>query len=487
MLRADVPGIDTRLLEQRVQQELAASPADPAIPPPVVDRPAPADGPPSGRPPPGGAPPASAGRVAPAFPQEASPSQPLSAPETPAAESRGPAAPVPGDPTSGAPAPEDRPAGLLARAMAGLGVLYRRHSRHHQLQRRFSEIWTWAGETADRVHALSRQIDALRLQLSALGDQHRELAAASREQIEDLRAKHRALQDEHRLRLERLDHAAIRLEGDLRFEHRRLARLIDATGEGHQPSATPAGSDEAPSGSPRERPDRGRSPALSASSELSGRFAEGFEERFRGSREDIKGRLGVHLARVRGQPVVTPSRPLLDIGCGRGEWLELLAEAAVPAYGIDANPYIVEAGRRRGLAVTRADAIEHLARLPERALGAISAFHVIEHLPLEDMLRLIDEARRTLVPNGLLLLETPNPENLKVGAQTFYQDPTHLKPLPPLLLEYLVASRGFHEVELMRLHPYPESFLIREDSDAARRLNDLLYGPQDIAVLARRA
>jgi O-antigen chain-terminating methyltransferase len=230
-----------------------------------------------------------------------------------------------------------------------------------------------------------------------------------------------------------------------------------------------------------------RPPSLSAAAELSGRFAQGFEERFRGSREDIKRRLGVHLDRVRGQPVVTPRQPLLDIGCGRGEWLELLAEAAVPAYGIDANPEIVEACRRRGLTVARADAIEHLSHLPEGALGAISAFHLIEHLPLEDMLRLIDEARRTLVPEGILLLETPNPENLKVGALTFHQDPTHLRPLPPVLVEYLVSSRGFHAVEVMRLHPYPESSLIKEDSEAARRLNELVYGPQDVAVLARRA
>ena len=119
-------------------------------------------------------------------------------------------------------------------------------------------------------------------------------------------------------------------------------------------------------------------------------------------------------------------------------------------------------------------------------LGAVSAFHVIEHLSLEDMLRLIDEARRTLMPGGLLLLETPNPENLKVGALTFHYDPTHHRPVPPLLLEYLVASRGFDDVEVMRLHPYPDSSLVHEDSEAARRLNELIYGPQDTAVFARR-
>ena len=466
MLRADVPGIDSRLLEQRVRQELAAHPADPVPPLPNADRTA-------GQP---------AAEISALPASDASPAAPPPAALPPDAP---PGGPEPGGPEPEGPTPRG-PLGLIGRTMARLGALYRQHSRHHQLQRRFSEIWGWAGETADRVHDLSRQIDALRLQLSALGDQHRALAALNLTQAESQRVLHDQLEG----RLARLDRAAVRIEGDLRFEHRRLARLIDAAGGG-RPQDAGAGDAVAAGSRPAEpahaRPDRARPAALSAASELSGRFAQGFEERFRGSREDIKGRLRVHLERVRGQPVVTPRHPLLDVGCGRGEWLELLAEAAVPAYGIDANPQIVDACRRRGLAVSRDDAIDHLARLPDGALGAISAFHVIEHLALEDMLRLIDEARRTLVPNGILILETPNPENLKVGALTFHQDPTHLRPLPPVLVEYLVSSRGFHEVELMRLHPYPASSLVNEDSEAARRLNELLYGPQDIAVLARRA
>lgn len=447
MLRTDVPGIDSRLLEQRVRQELAANPTDPVPAPPGDDGER------------GGAsaadwssiPAGDAALTAPpgtaaALPRDAGPDGPA------------PKAPEPGGPT-----------GLIGRTMARLGALYRQHSRHHQLQRRISEIWGWAGETADRVHDLSRQIDALRLQLSALGDQHRELATLNRAQVEKQREGH----DEHERRLARLDRAAVRLEGDLRFEHRRLARLIEAAGDtagdtagGGRPRAT------APGGDARE---------------LAGRFVQEFEERFGGSREDKKGRLRVHLERVRGQPVVIPRHPLLDIGCGHGEWLELLAEAAVPAYGIDANPQLVDACRRRGLAVSQGDAIEHLARLPERALGAISAFHVIDHLALEDMLRLIDEARRTLVPNGILILETANSETLEAGALAVRHEPTRRRPLPPVLVEYLVSSRGFHEVELMRLHPAPAAALINEDSEAARRLNELLYGPQDIAVLARRA
>lgn len=491
MLRADVPGIDSRLLEQRVRQELAANPTDPVLPPP------PDNGRPAGTSTAGGSSSILTSDAERAAPPEAPaaplPVSPPSGPEPGGSEPNG-SEPNGSEPNGSEPS-QPQPAGLIGRMMARLGALYRQHSPHHQVQRRFSEIWLWAGETADRVHELSRQIDALRLQLSALGDQHREFATLNRAQVEKQRALYDALHDEHKRWLARLDRAVVRIEGDLRFEHRRLARLIDVAGEGRPRALSPgeaAPGEGGPAESARVGPDQAqrdqaRPAALSVASELSGRFAQGFEERFRGSRDDIKGRLRVHLDRVRGQPVVTPRHPLLDIGCGRGEWLELLAEAVVPAYGIDANAQIVDACQRRGLAVSQADALEHLARLPEHALGAISAFHLIEHLPLEDMLRLIDEARRTLVPNGILMLETPNPENLKVGALTFHQDPTHLRPLPPVLVEYLVSSRGFHQVELMRLHPYPASSLVNEDSEAARRLNELLYGPQDIAVLARRA
>lgn len=459
MLRAEVSGIDSRLLEQRVRQELAASPNDPAArQPTAIELAFPSTAQQDGA----STPPADCGRTAP----------PTGAAPTPSIDgSTAPSIDALSSPLTPPALPPSEPTGFFARTTTRLAALYRRHSRHHQLQRNISEIWTWAEEMADRVHGLSRQIDALRLQLGALGDQHRELATRNRAQF----AKQDDLHDQHDHRLDRLDRIAVRIQGDLRFEHRRLARLIDASGEPRTPDAQPAGTS-------RRTP-----PALSAASELSGRFAQGFEERFRGPREEIKGRLRIHLDRVKGQPVVTPAHPLLDIGCGRGEWLELLAEAAVPAYGIDANPHVVDACQRRGLAVSQADAIDHLAHLPERALGAVSAFHVIEHLPLEDMLRLIDEARRVLVPGGILLLETPNPESLKVGALTFHYDPTHLRPVPPLLVEYLVSSRGFHDVELMRLHPYPESSLVHENSEAARRLNDLVYGPQDTAVFARRA
>jgi glycosyltransferase involved in cell wall biosynthesis len=104
------------------------------------------------------------------------------------------------------------------------------------------------------------------------------------------------------------------------------------------------------------------------------------------------------------------------VGCGRGEWLELLAECGLDSYGVDLNGHAVAFCAERGLRVHCADVLEHLRVLPEGALGAITAFHLIEHLPLDSLRTFLEEARRTLVPSGLLMLESPNPESIKVGA-----------------------------------------------------------------------
>ena len=261
------------------------------------------------------------------------------------------------------------------------------------------------------------------------------------------------------------------LKGDVLFQRRRLARLAD----GLPASATLA---TAPEASP-EHPSK----PWGGVDEM----YVGFEERFRGPWQEIKERLRSHVVRLQARRPVASGKPLLDIGCGRGEWLELLGEAGIQAYGIDSNANAVAACERRGLPARHGDALAHLASLPDGALSALSAFHVIEHLPTEQLLRLLDEARRTLVPGGLLMLETPNPESIKVGATTFHSDPTHLRPIPPQLAEFLVDRCGFTGIEIVRLHPYPDSAFIREDTEAARRINELMYGPQDYAVIAQRA
>jgi O-antigen chain-terminating methyltransferase len=232
--------------------------------------------------------------------------------------------------------------------------------------------------------------------------------------------------------------------------------------------------------------------------ELSPRFAAiypAFEDRFRGTEADVRERLAVYLPEVRScvRPDAAGPR-VLDLGPGRGEWLALLADAGVPARGVDDNGAMVEHLRGRGLDVAADDAACHLAALPDGALDVITAFHVVEHLDLESTLGLLAHAARVLRPGGLLVLETPHPANLVMGACNFYLDPTHRSPVPPARLEFLAAASGFTDVRLWELHPKEDVDLAglrltgvgaQDTALLAAALQKGLFGPQDYALLAR--
>lgn len=211
-----------------------------------------------------------------------------------------------------------------------------------------------------------------------------------------------------------------------------------------------------------------------------------FEDAFRGSPQEIKERMSVYLPKLREAEAGTEQAPILDLGCGRGELLDLLGEHGLKASGIDSNAAAVDKCRERKLDVTLGDAFELLARTPDGSLGAVTALHVVEHLPFPLVLRLLDEALRVLRAGGIAILETPNPNNILVGATNFYIDPTHRNPVHPQTLQYLVESRGFVRVEPMMLHPYAKEMRIPEDTAVARTFNDYFYGPQDYAMLGRR-
>ncbi|HEX4578410.1 MAG TPA: methyltransferase domain-containing protein [Candidatus Dormibacteraeota bacterium] len=220
-------------------------------------------------------------------------------------------------------------------------------------------------------------------------------------------------------------------------------------------------------------------------------FYSGFEERFRGSREDISARLAAYLPDVvalRGGDAA-----LLDVGPGRCEWLELLSKEGIPAYGVDTNARFVDAGTALGLDVRHGDAIAHLRGLPDRCLIGVTAFQVVEHLPTNLIFDMVDHALRVLRPGGIMILETPNPLNLVVGAADFWMDPTHLHPLHPRFLEYLLINRGFAHVEV-RMANSPEGCFdtarLDDDGEMKRvvdQLNGLLYSGRDYAVLGWRA
>jgi len=210
-----------------------------------------------------------------------------------------------------------------------------------------------------------------------------------------------------------------------------------------------------------------------------------FEDRYRGTRADIKDRQRVYLARVKTAFTLTRETPAVDIGCGRGEWLELLAEAGIAARGYDLNRIAVEECCERGFDVELADGVQALSGLPQESCSAVTGFHIIEHLPFETVIKLLDEALRVLCPGGVLIVETPNPANLLVAAERFYMDPTHRNPLPCELTAYLFQSRGFADVEILPLHPVKAD--MEEYSDPMLALiQEKLYGPQDYGVIGRK-
>ena len=208
-----------------------------------------------------------------------------------------------------------------------------------------------------------------------------------------------------------------------------------------------------------------------------------FDEHFRGSEEEIKDRLKVYLPIVMNSGNGKSATPILDLGSGRGEWLELLKEKSLTATGVDSNRVLVEQCRERGLEVFEADLLNYLRKLPDASLGGLTGFHIVEHLTIEVLVKLIDEAMRVLRPGGVVIFETPNPQNVLVGSCNFYFDPTHRNPLPYQVLKFLVEARGFVVVKVLNLHPSDDA-PVEGDSDLAKRFNQYFYGPMDYGLVA---
>ena len=198
-------------------------------------------------------------------------------------------------------------------------------------------------------------------------------------------------------------------------------------------------------------------------------FYISFEERFRGKREEIKKRQAYYLPFIK-EIVRGDMDIVVDVGCGRGEWLELLSQNGITARGVDINEMMVEISREYNLDAIKTDALEYLRSLEENSIAAVTGFHIVEHLPFAVLINLMDEALRVLKKGGMVVFETPNPENLLVGSCSFYTDPTHINPIPPVTLEFIAHNRGFERVSIHRLHPlkepqYPQE-LRNEDIDA---------------------
>ncbi len=216
-------------------------------------------------------------------------------------------------------------------------------------------------------------------------------------------------------------------------------------------------------------------------------FYLSFEDRYRGTRGAIKERQRVYLPHVERSAKATGHDAVIDIGCGRGEWIELLGESGLAARGFDLNRIAVEECKERGLNAEIGDALAVLAALPENHLAAVTSFHVIEHVPFETLVKMVELSFRVLKPGGVLILETPNPANLVVAAERFYFDPTHRNPLPSELVSYLAMSRGFEPVEVLPLHPVDWPHRQNYDDAMLAYLQDKLFGPQDYGIIAWKA
>lgn len=321
----------------------------------------------------------------------------------------------------------------------------------------------WGTASAGQAHAAAARTEA---------GEARAQAGEARAQAAQAREMLRAESDALKCDLDRLLGQIAALRREIMFQQRRLTRLAESGSTGSQQMAAAASAQAAG--------------AFAGSDQRLDALYVAFEDVFRGTREDIKGRISQYLGRLVLAGAGQSSKPIVDVGCGRGEWLEALKESGLAAYGVDSNSMMVERSRSLGLNVVHGDLLEHLRNLEDESRSAVTAFHVVEHVPLGVLVDFLDESLRVLAPGGLLLLETPNPENMRVGATTFYNDPTHRNPIPPETLRFMVEHRGFTEAEIIRLHPAPSSDQLRGDDWNFQHLNALLFGPRDYSIMARR-
>lgn len=180
-------------------------------------------------------------------------------------------------------------------------------------------------------------------------------------------------------------------------------------------------------------------------------FYRAFEERYYAPRHVIRQLRQQYLSFVEPLKAIYPGTSTFDIGCGRGEWLELMLEAGFQPLGVDLDEGMLQACQELHLPAHLGDAVVHLASLPDSSHAVITAFHLVEHISFDQLTEVVIQALRVLKPGGLLIMETPNPENIVVGTRNFYLDPTHQRPIPSLLLSFLTEHYGYARTKVLRL------------------------------------
>ena len=216
---------------------------------------------------------------------------------------------------------------------------------------------------------------------------------------------------------------------------------------------------------------------------MDSRFYRAFEDCHRGSRDLISKRLEVYLPFLTPLKTLYPDARTLDIGCGRGEWIELLQREGFAPEGVDLDDGMLDACRALQLPARKDDALNALRQLPDESLIVVSGFHIAEHVPFPVLQDIVAEAMRVLRPGGLLILETPNAESVVVGTNNFYVDPTHERPIPSLLMSFLTQYNDFARSKVLRLQEAPDI----HDPERKLGVMDVLAGTSpDYAVIAQK-
>lgn len=208
-----------------------------------------------------------------------------------------------------------------------------------------------------------------------------------------------------------------------------------------------------------------------------------FENKFRGEEKTILQRLQVYLPYFTNRNETLNKLPVLDIGSGRGEFLEMLSQENIEVMGLDLNGEMVKQSKAKGYKTIEEDALSYLSAQKKNSFSAICGFHIVEHIPFPDLMKIFNECFRTVHAGGSVIFETPNPENLTVGALNFNYDPSHLKPIPPQLLAFCLEHIGFTDIKILPLHP--EKVVVNADPLVAEALTRI-FGPRDYAVVAKK-